>query len=68
MPTDTATSPADEPRFNPMWWWVIGAFVLLIGAWTTIIVISQIHRVQEVEIETAPAAESPPNPSPEPAG
>lgn len=48
-----------------MWWWVIGAFVLLIGAWTTIIVLSQTHQVEVIEVPRkadAPAAVSPESP------
>lgn len=47
-----------------MWWWVIAAFVMLIGMWVTIITLSQTHKVEVIEMpkdaEVAPSAESAP--------
>lgn len=34
-----------------LWWWVAGAFALVIFAWVTVIVIAQQNRVQSVPLE-----------------
>ena len=33
------------------WWWVVAAFAILIGAWTTIIVIATKNPNPQVELE-----------------
>ncbi len=49
MKTDSLTD-SREPRFNPMWWWVIGAFLLLIGAWATLIFLARSHEPERLEV------------------
>jgi len=59
MPPSTAPNPPREPRFNPMWWWVIGAFVVLIAAWATIIFIARAHPVEVIETPGEASEEAP---------
>jgi len=42
-----------------MWWWVIGAFVVLIAAWATIIVIARAHPVEVIETPGEVSEEAP---------
>ena len=42
-----------KPRSaRTLWLWVILAFLLLIGAWTTLIIIAKRHQPQKIELET----------------
>lgn len=43
----------------PLWVPVTLAFILLIAAWTTLIVIAQKHPTERVPVETASATEQP---------
>ena len=60
MPSNPPNHP-DTPRATSLWWWVVGAFVLLIVAWTFLINLASDHRPAEVPLAPAsePAVETP---------
>ncbi len=35
-----------------LWLWVLLAFLILIGAWTALIIIAKHHQPQKIELET----------------
>jgi len=43
---------ADKPKARSLWLWVVLAFVILISAWTTLIIIAARNQPELVEIET----------------
>lgn len=50
-----ATTPAESPRrrcfFKTLWFWVVLAFILLIAAWTSIIMIAVKNGPAAVDLE-----------------
>jgi cytochrome c-type biogenesis protein CcmH/NrfF len=44
----------NDPKSLSLWLWVLLAFLLLIGAWTTLIIIAKRNQPQKIELE-APA-------------
>ena len=50
---DSGARANDSPSLS-LWLWVLLAFLLLIGAWTTLIIIAKRNQPQMIELE-APA-------------
>jgi hypothetical protein len=51
--TTTTTDPGARPRRrNPLWWIVVGAFLVQLAAWGAWFAIAAHHRVQEVPLAT----------------
>ena len=42
----------NDPKSRSLWLWVLAAFLLLIGAWTTLIIIAKRNQPQKIELET----------------
>ncbi len=47
--TNDSPAPASKARFNP-WLFLVAAFLLLISAWTTLIVIAVRHSPERISI------------------
>jgi len=49
MNTTNQSSSRNKPRFNP-WLFLVAAFLLLISAWTTLIVVAIRHSPERISI------------------
>ncbi|MFP4540175.1 MAG: hypothetical protein ACLFR7_00975 [Opitutales bacterium] len=60
MSDDSSPSPRRKPRIHPLWFWVTGAFLFLIAAWSTLIWIATHHPTEAVEVEDPSVDEAAP--------
>lgn len=51
MSTPTPSKERSRWRLSPLWFWVTGAFVALIGAWSTLIYIAGQNPVETINVE-----------------
>jgi hypothetical protein len=74
MPSEPSSSPEPaEPRFFPLWWWVIAAFLVLVAVWVIAFAAAGATKIEVIEIErpassagepTAPKRDPDPSPPP----
>ena len=41
----------NDRKSRSLWLWVLVAFLLLIGAWTALIIIAKRHQPQKIEVQ-----------------